>query len=81
MTFTYPSHTTKGCVPLSSDVKEREKYTMLKSIITLIVTLIVGVVFMAIGNDFLNGSTDLGVIVAVAVAGALVVFFNGQKGK
>ena len=51
---------------------------MLKSIITLIVTLIV---FMAIGNDFLNGSTDLGVIVAVAVAGALVVFFNGQKGK
>ena len=52
---------------------------MLKSIITLIVTLIVGVVFMAIGNDFLNGSTDLGVI--VAVAGALVVFFNGQKGK
>ena len=32
---------------------------------------------MAIGNDFLNGSTDLGVI----VAGALVVFFNGQKGK
>lgn len=21
MTFTYPSHTTKGCVPLSSDVK------------------------------------------------------------
>ena len=49
---------------------------MLKSIITLIVTLIVGVVFMAIGNDFLNGSTDLGVIVAVAVAGALVVFFT-----
>jgi len=25
--------------------------------------------------------SDLGVIVAVAVAGALVVFFNGQKGK
>ena len=22
MTFTYPSHTTKGCVPLSSDAKE-----------------------------------------------------------
>lgn len=52
---------------------------MLKSIITLIVTLIVGVVFMAIGNDFLNGSTDLGVIVAVAVAGALVVFLMDRK--
>lgn len=24
MTFTYPSHTTKGCVPLSSDVKDIE---------------------------------------------------------
>lgn len=23
MTFTYPSHTTKGCVPLSSDVRVR----------------------------------------------------------
>ena len=22
MTFTYPSHTTKGCVPLSSDVND-----------------------------------------------------------
>lgn len=52
---------------------------MLKSIITLIVTLIVGVVFMAIGNDFLNGSTDLGVIVAVAVAGALLCFLMDRK--
>ena len=25
MTFTYPSHTTKGCVPLSSDVIERDE--------------------------------------------------------
>lgn len=24
MTFTYPSHTTKGCVPLSSDVNDGE---------------------------------------------------------
>ena len=48
---------------------------MLKSIITLIVTLIVGVVFMAIGNDFLNGSTDLGVIVAVARSGGLGCVF------
>lgn len=26
MTFTYPSHTTKGCVPLSSDVKDRNAH-------------------------------------------------------
>ena len=31
MTFTYPSHTTKGCVPLSSDVKEL--YDMTVSVI------------------------------------------------
>ena len=48
---------------------------MLKSFVTLIITLIVGVVFMAIGNDFFNGFTDIGVIFAVAVAGALIVFF------
>ena len=24
MTFTYPSHTAKGCVPLSSDVMKKE---------------------------------------------------------
>lgn len=27
MTFTYPSHTTKGCVPLSSDVNVIKKYS------------------------------------------------------
>ena len=28
MTFTYPSHTTKGCVPLSSDVKDGAEHTV-----------------------------------------------------
>ena len=61
--------------------ERKEKDTMLKSFVTLIITLIVGVVFMAIGNDFFNGFTDIGVIFAVAVAGTLIVFFNEQKGK
>ena len=26
MTFTYPSHTTKGCVPLSSDVNKNANF-------------------------------------------------------
>ena len=30
MTFTYPSHTTKGCVPLSSDVTIEEKIIKLQ---------------------------------------------------
>ena len=39
--------------------ERKEKDTMLKSFVTLIITLIVGVVFMAIGNDFFNGFTDI----------------------
>ena len=61
--------------------ERKEKDTMLKSFVTLIIALIVGVVFMVIGTDFFNGFTDIGVIFAVAVAGALIVFFNEQKGK
>ena len=34
MTFTYPSHTTKGCVPLSSDVKpESNEFEIVYAII------------------------------------------------
>ena len=31
MTFTYPSHTTKGCVPLSSDVSVSHKQAIDKA--------------------------------------------------
>lgn len=50
-----------------------------KAILTAFVVLIVGLVFMAVGNDFLNGFTELGTVVSVAVAGAMVVFFNEKK--
>ena len=68
---------------------------MLKSIITLIVTLIVGVVFMAIGNDFLlfdSGSrskadyyvrylTETSENKDFFQKPVKSKFFNGQKGK
>lgn len=52
---------------------------MAKAILTIIVTLVIGVVCAVLGNDFLNGFTELGTIAAVAVTGGLVVFFNEKK--
>lgn len=51
---------------------------MIKSLITLIITFIIGIIFMAIGNDFLNGFKELGIIIAISISGALIVFFNEQ---
>ena len=35
MTFTYPSHTTKGCVPLSSDVNDSNNHKENQNILQL----------------------------------------------
>lgn len=50
-----------------------------KAIFTVIVTVLAGIVFAAIGNDFLNGFSELGVIVSIAVASGWIVFFNEKK--
>lgn len=52
---------------------------MWKAIFTAIITVFVGLVFAAIGNDLLNGFSEIGVIVAVAVASSLTIFFNQKK--
>lgn len=57
------------------------KYVMGKAIITLILTFVVGFICMAVGNDFMNGHTEFGNLCAIAVMGALVVFFNEKKNK
>lgn len=50
---------------------------MWKAIFTAIITVFVGLVFAAIGNDLLNGFSEIGVI--VAVASGLTIFFNQKK--
>lgn len=50
-----------------------------KAIFTLLVTLIIGIISMVFSIEILNDSPTLGVIVAVAVMGALVVYFNEKK--
>ena len=52
---------------------------MLKSIIALFVTVICGWIFAALGHDLMNGFSELGTIVAVAVMGAFIIFFNEKK--
>ena len=52
---------------------------MLKSIIALFVTVICGWIFAALGHDLMNGFSELGTIVAVAVMGAFIIFLNEKK--
>jgi uncharacterized membrane protein YeaQ/YmgE (transglycosylase-associated protein family) len=57
------------------------EYVMGKAILTLIITFVVGIFCMAIGNDFMKGRTEFGILCAIAVMGALVVYFNEKKNK
>ena len=52
---------------------------MLKSSIALLVTVICGWVFAALGHDLMNGFSELGPIVAVAVMGAFIILFNDKE--
>lgn len=53
---------------------------MFKSIITIICTLVIGTVCMAVGFEFFGGFPELGPVAAVAVASGFVVYF-GEKRK
>lgn len=52
-----------------------------KAIFTFIITAVVGLVFMAIGNDLMKGLVELGILAAVSVAAGLIVLFSTQKKK
>ena len=52
---------------------------MWKAIFTAIITVFVGLVFAAIGNDLLNGFSEIGVIVAVAVESGLTILKKKKK--
>lgn len=50
-----------------------------KAIIAAFVTLIAGYVGMVIGAELMHGFVDLGIILAVAVMGAFIIYFNEKK--
>ena len=52
---------------------------MIKAIIALIISILCGWYFSAFGHDLMNGFSEFGTIVAVAVMGAFIIFFNEKK--
>lgn len=51
-----------------------------RALLALIVTLILGLLGTAFGYDEMNGFSEIGAIVAVAVMGAFIIYFN-EKNK
>ncbi len=51
-----------------------------RALIALIVTLVLGLLGTAFGYDEMNGFSEIGGIVAVAVMGAFIIYFN-EKNK
>ena len=56
-----------------------EGFNMLKAIIALLVTFVVGWIGMAIGFEFLGGFAEFGSVAAIAVMGAFIIYFNEKK--
>lgn len=52
---------------------------MVRSIIAIICTLVVGTVCMEIGLEFLGGFPEFGSIAAVAVASGCIIYFNEKR--
>ena len=52
---------------------------MWKALLALAVTFIAGLLGMAIGYDAMNGFSEMGSVVDVAVMGAFIIYFNEKK--
>lgn len=54
---------------------------MWKSFFAIIITFIIGVLFMAIGNDIFNGFPEFGSVASVSVMGGFIIYFIQQNKK
>ncbi|MBQ8209274.1 MAG: binding-protein-dependent transport permease [Clostridia bacterium] len=50
-----------------------------KAILAAIVTLIAGCLGMVAGLELLDGFVEFGCIIAIAVMGAFIIYFNEKK--
>ncbi|MBR6523673.1 MAG: binding-protein-dependent transport permease [Clostridia bacterium] len=50
-----------------------------KALLALVVTVVMGLLGTAFGYDEMNGFSEIGAIVAVAVMGAFIIYFNEKK--
>ena len=59
--------------------KYKGRIKMGKALTAFIVTLIMGLIGTAFGYDSMNGFSEVGAVVAVAVMGAFIIYFNEKK--
>ena len=52
---------------------------MSKAILAMVVTLILGYLGMVIGFEMLGGFVEFGILIAIAVMGAFIIYFNEKK--
>ncbi len=52
---------------------------MSKAILAAVVTFILGFVAMVVGLEFLGGYIEFGLLIAIAVMGAFIIYFNEKK--
>ena len=50
-----------------------------KAILAAIVTLIVGYLGTVVGLELLGNSGEFGLLIAIAVMGAFIIYFNDKK--
>lgn len=50
-----------------------------KAFLAAVVTLIVGYLGMVIGLEFLGGFVEVGLLIAISVMGAFIIYFNDKK--
>ena len=58
---------------------DKEFDYMGKAILAAIVTLIVGYLGMVVGLEFLGNWVEFGLLIAIAVMGAFIIYFNDKK--
>ena len=58
---------------------DKECDYMGKAILAAIVTLIVGYLGMVVGLEFLSNRVEFGLLIAIAVMGAFIIYFNDKK--
>lgn len=54
---------------------------MWKVILTVVITLVVGLFVLVLVHDYLYGQEELAIIATIAVSGGAVVFFNEYNKK
>lgn len=63
------------------DMQKKKRDFMKKAVLAAFITLILGVVGMVIGYEFLGGFAEFGCIIAVSVMGAFIILFNEKRNK